>query len=337
MTNALLGKIIAGVFLGGIGTFITVHAITSHNVDAPGEVHQVGEVKVDNVNLPPASKSKIDELNQIKKEQNKKPDGDQYVQAIDLNNLVKNDNPPVDQPQPKAVAAPQPTAPLVKTITGPSANANYNPYASNDPSPKQTAQASQSAAAAPPPVASAPASPFGTIIVNRATSKGAGGVSNMSSGKDYFQAQVYGEQKLMEGYAFICRCTEDMNYYGLKIPKNSIFYGICHFKGNRLEIKINKVKTNSGEYPVSYLVMDNDRLEGLFSKAPIDDVMDEQAQQANPNTQIPTNTTQYLANTVNNTAKSVVQGAKSLYAKTRNLNVNEGYAIFLLPIKPNNR
>lgn len=173
----------------------------------------------------------------------------------------------------------------------------------------------------------APASenPFGTI-----TSGNSGGQpvqKQISNQVHFYTAEIYGDQKIEDGGMVLIRNTISLQYQDHAIPRNSILYGQAVFKGNRVFVNINRAKTPTGEYSVSFGVKDNDRVDGLYFKAPIDESVDKTKEGvAAPSLPIPGT----YGKIINSAAQSVVQGGKELMKRSSSLNLEEGYKLYLI-------
>ena len=56
---------------------------------------------------------------------------------------------------------------------------------------------------------------------------------------------------------------EDAVVCGMKIPANTLFYGVATLGANRLEVVVNNLKVGNTISPVSFVIFDNDAMEGL--------------------------------------------------------------------------
>jgi hypothetical protein len=160
--------------------------------------------------------------------------------------------------------------------------------------------------------------PFGTIETN--SSQGVP-VDNSAT---FYSAEIYGDQKIENDGLVTIRNTQVITVNGQSIPKNSILYGQATFNGNRVKIHLNRAKTPSGEISISWSVLDNDRIEGIYYQAPIDQVVDKNKEEAEielPGT--------YGA-AIGKVAQTVIKGGKELMKKSTALSVKEGYKIYIL-------
>jgi len=176
---------------------------------------------------------------------------------------------------------------------------------------------------APPATVSAepttPSNPFGTITANpiRTTPSGTA---------IFYMAEIYGDQKIENGGNVLIRNTEPIKYLDVTIPKNSVLSGQANFQGNRVYVKIALAKTPKGNFPVSLSVQDNDRIEGFYYKAPIDETVDKSKEEVN--VRLPGN-----LGALNQVAETAIRGGKDLMRRSQTLNLSEGYKLYIIPNK----
>lgn len=171
-----------------------------------------------------------------------------------------------------------------------------------------------------------PRNPFGTI-----SSESKSAIQKEGTNSNFnCKAEIYGDQKIENGGIVMIRSTEGFGWGSVTVPRNSILYGQAVFEGNRVQVKINRVKTQSGEYSVNFAVWDNDRLEGIYYKAPIDETVDNAKQDVNA-PQVP-GTYGAVLSTLTQT---VVKSGKDLMKKKQTLNLEDGYKLFIVPAKQN--
>ena len=77
------------------------------------------------------------------------------------------------------------------------------------------------------------------------------------------RACVHGNQTLLSGGTVRLRLLESIIVNGQEIPKNTIFYGTAGGGGTRLRITVENIRIGSYLTPVSYIIYDNDAIEGL--------------------------------------------------------------------------
>lgn len=77
------------------------------------------------------------------------------------------------------------------------------------------------------------------------------------------RACVHGNQTLISGGTVRLRLLEAIVLNGQEIPKNTIFYGTAGGGGTRLRITVENIRIGSYITPVSYIIYDNDAIEGL--------------------------------------------------------------------------
>jgi hypothetical protein len=173
-------------------------------------------------------------------------------------------------------------------------------------------------------------SPFGTYSSNK--SKGNANTNTGVKTKDAYKCFLHSDQKIINGGGCIFRAGEDIVLEDRTIKRNSILYGSATYQGQRVMIKINRVKSPEGEYAVNLLVYDNDFVKGIFFKNAYDEVAEK--------------TTDDVANdgiVVNNGliktgAKAVIHAGKNVgdaIKKERALHLQEGYIIYIKEPKQN--
>jgi len=164
--------------------------------------------------------------------------------------------------------------------------------------------------------------PFGTI----------GGyqkeISTESNSAIFYAAEIYGDQKIENGGNVLIRNTEPITYHNISIPRNSVLYGQAKFSGNRVHVIIVRAKTNKGEYSVNLAVQDNDRIEGFYYKAAIDETVDKQKDEIEVN--LPGK-----FGVLNKVAEKAISGTKDLMHRSQTLNLNEGYKLYIIPNNSN--
>lgn len=160
--------------------------------------------------------------------------------------------------------------------------------------------------------------PFGTI--------GSSGkeIKNESNTAIFYSAEIYGDQKIENGGNVLIRNTEAISYNTISIPRNSVLYGQAKFSGNRVHVIVNRAKTSKGEYAVNLAVQDNDRIEGLYYKAAIDETIDKQKEEIEVN--LPGK-----FGILNKVTEQAISGGKDLMRRSQTLNLNEGYKLFIIP------
>ena len=86
---------------------------------------------------------------------------------------------------------------------------------------------------------------------------------NMPSSNTLFKACIHGDQTVVTGSTVRMRMLEDAVVSGMKIPANTLFYGVATLGANRLEVVVNNLKVGNTISPVSFVIFDNDAMEGL--------------------------------------------------------------------------
>lgn len=87
--------------------------------------------------------------------------------------------------------------------------------------------------------------------------------ASMPSSNTLFKACIHGDQTVVTGSTVRMRMMEDAVVCGMKIPANTLFYGVATLGANRLEVVVNNLKVGNTISPVSFVIFDNDAMEGL--------------------------------------------------------------------------
>lgn len=87
--------------------------------------------------------------------------------------------------------------------------------------------------------------------------------ASMPSSNTLFKACIHGDQTVVTGSTVRMRMLEDAVVCGMKIPANTLFYGVATLGANRLEVAVNNLKVGNTISPVSFVIFDNDAMEGL--------------------------------------------------------------------------
>ena len=87
--------------------------------------------------------------------------------------------------------------------------------------------------------------------------------ASMPSSNTLFKACIHGDQTVVTGSTVRMRMLEDAVVCGMKIPANTLFYGVATLGANRLEVVVNNLKVGNTISPVSLVIFDNDAMEGL--------------------------------------------------------------------------
>lgn len=87
--------------------------------------------------------------------------------------------------------------------------------------------------------------------------------ASMPSSNTLFKACIHGDQTVVTGSTVRMRMLEDAVACGMKIPANTLFYGVATLGANRLEVVVNNLKVGNTISPVSFVIFDNDAMEGL--------------------------------------------------------------------------
>lgn len=87
--------------------------------------------------------------------------------------------------------------------------------------------------------------------------------ASMPNSNTLFKACIHGDQTVVTGSTVRMRMLEDAVVCGMKIPANTLFYGVATLGANRLEVVVNNLKVGNTISPVSFVIFDNDAMEGL--------------------------------------------------------------------------
>ena len=87
--------------------------------------------------------------------------------------------------------------------------------------------------------------------------------ASMPSSNTLFKACIHGDQTVVTGSTVRMRMLEDAVVCGMKIPANTLFYGVATLGANRLEVVVNNLKVGNTISPVTFVIFDNDAMEGL--------------------------------------------------------------------------
>lgn len=87
--------------------------------------------------------------------------------------------------------------------------------------------------------------------------------ASMPSSNTLFKACIHGDQTVVTGSTVRMRMLEDAVVCGMKIPANTLFYGVATLGANRLEVVVNNLKVGNTISPISFVIFDNDAMEGL--------------------------------------------------------------------------
>lgn len=87
--------------------------------------------------------------------------------------------------------------------------------------------------------------------------------ASMPSSNTLFKACIHGDQTVVTGSTVRMRMLENAVVCGMKIPANTLFYGVATLGANRLEVVVNNLKVGNTISPVSFVIFDNDAMEGL--------------------------------------------------------------------------
>jgi len=143
-----------------------------------------------------------------------------------------------------------------------------------------------------------------------------------------YGAKIYGDHILKHNEPVTLRTTEDIKISRKdKLPSGSLLYGLCSIGRGRLEIKVSRALTPTGNYPVDVEVYDGDYVKGIFLAAKnidvqaedgMSDVVDEIGDNM-PN--------QLIGSAMKATTKTVQKDLKKM--KRATISVPDGYRVFV--------
>lgn len=87
--------------------------------------------------------------------------------------------------------------------------------------------------------------------------------TSIPASSNLFKACIHGDQTVVTGSTVRMRLLQDITISGMKIPANTLFYGVATLGANRLDVVVNNLKVGNNLNPVSVVVFDNDAMEGL--------------------------------------------------------------------------
>ena len=339
MENKKLHKILVVTGVAALILCIVLKLAIKSSGDRITDMPTIGELKYNPKTVK--EESKVEQFEQQKKEQDRKEMGQENSQYVipNFNNLTdKKENSLLTQsignntassPNVRTSSAHAPTqvqnktnsfasTPTAKKTSSPDSKLNYHStYFSTN---SEVAPATQES----PKVdnTTETKNPFGTI-----TSDNNQNQKQNASQSNYYSAEIYGDQTIQDGSVVLIRNTTAIQYLNVSIPRNSILYGQASFRGNRVSVSINRVKTPSGEFTVSFGVKDNDKIDGLYYKAPIDETVDNTKNAVNaPSLPVPG----VYGSVINSVTQSIVQGGKDLMKRAASLNLEEGYKLYII-------
>ena len=297
--------------------------------DQPVKIRNLDSLVIPQTELP-TEKTKLSTLDDIQNDK-KKREMDEYIQPTYFH-LGFSGNSPVSQSSQSSdirKAKSNPSGFSSNSSASNSASSSHSP-SSYSPSSLSSSPSSSSSSSprptSPRPTLTTSTKPDSTPLFGVYRSNNKTPYPTQSALKDNYKAQIYGDQKIQNNGAFIVRNLEPITFHDLQIPINSIFYGRATFIGNRVNVLFTKVKTPAGDQNIRFIIRDNDHIEGIYFKSALDEVVDD--------TQDATNT--YVTpsksiDLINRLAQGGMTRTKELLQKTRTLNLDEGYAVFLVP------
>lgn len=166
--------------------------------------------------------------------------------------------------------------------------------------------------------------PFGTYYTS-SVKKEAPAVK--ASSKDAYKCLLHADQKVANGGGVIFRAAEDIVLSNRTIKRNSLLYGSANYSGQRVIIKINRVKSPEGEFAINLQVFDNDFVKGVYFKNAYDEAAEnsqddvaEDARQSMGNG---------VAGTITKSAITIGKNVSTAIKKDRSLHLQEGYIVYV--------
>lgn len=81
--------------------------------------------------------------------------------------------------------------------------------------------------------------------------------------KNLIKAAIYGDQTIVSGTPVKMRLLEPLLILGVEIPANTIFSGTASIGASRMKITVENFRYGTFMSPVSFIIYDNDAIEGL--------------------------------------------------------------------------
>ncbi len=81
--------------------------------------------------------------------------------------------------------------------------------------------------------------------------------------KNLVKAAIYGDQTIVSGTPVKMRLLEPLLISGIEIPANTIFFGSALVGASRMKITVENFRYGTYMSPVSFVIFDNDAIEGL--------------------------------------------------------------------------
>ena len=304
-------KVIALFAFLSLVTLVMIVFYYQYKNDQPVKIRNLDSLVIPPTELP-TEKTKLNTLDDIQNDK-KKHEMDEYIQPTYFHLGFAGNNPVSQSTRSTSPSSPRSTSPRPTVTTSPIHSA------------LPSFQSSKSSSPTTPSIKYSP-KPDSTPLFGVYRSSSSAGSISQNTTKDNYKAQIYGDQKIQNNGSFIVRNLEPITFHDLQIPINSIFYGRATFIGNRVNVLFTKVKIPTGDQNVRFIVCDNDHIEGIYFKSAVDEVVDD--------TQDATNT--YVTpsksiDLINRLAQGGMTRTKELLQKTRTLNLDEGYSVFLVP------
>lgn len=78
------------------------------------------------------------------------------------------------------------------------------------------------------------------------------------------QAEIYGEQTVVNGSTLRISLREDVQLAGSKLRKGSMLFGVVSLQGDRLQVKISGIRMDQSLLPVELALFDLDGIAGIY-------------------------------------------------------------------------
>jgi len=78
------------------------------------------------------------------------------------------------------------------------------------------------------------------------------------------QAEIYGEQTVVNGSTLRISLSEDIQLAGSKLKRGSMLFGIVSLQGDRLQVKISGIRMGQSILPVELALFDMDGIGGIY-------------------------------------------------------------------------
>jgi conjugative transposon TraM protein len=94
--------------------------------------------------------------------------------------------------------------------------------------------------------------------------KNSSGFQKEETKNNLIKAEIYESTTVLDGNRVKLRLLEDARINGIKISRNTFFYGICKVNNERLNISVSRIPAEENFLPVNLIIHDLDGLSGLY-------------------------------------------------------------------------